>query len=123
MSSDLQTSHPVFPHCWKGSSLPSDDILLLESARQSDVVISVDGAIHRAAGPLLLAENRTHGGCQDGEAVESGGYSLPAKRNLASCLYLINLLLIVRRHLHGGPERRTPGGPTPRLQQLPEEND
>ena len=103
--------------------MPSEDILLLESARQSDVVISVDGAIHRAAGPLLLAENRTHGGCQDGEAVESGGYSLPAKRNLAPRPYLINLLLIVRRHLHGGPERRTPGGPTPRLQKLPEEND
>jgi len=39
----------------------------------------VDGAIHRAAGPMLLAENRDHQGCQDGEAVESGGYRLPAK--------------------------------------------
>ena len=42
-------------------------------------LISVDGAIHRAAGPLLLQENQTHGGCDDGEAVVSGGYCLPAK--------------------------------------------
>jgi len=39
----------------------------------------VDGAIHRAAGKMLLKENRTHGGCPDGEAVISGGYKLPAK--------------------------------------------
>jgi len=39
----------------------------------------VDGAIHRAAGDNLRNENREHGGCQDGEAVISGGYRLPAK--------------------------------------------
>jgi len=39
----------------------------------------VDGAIHRAAGPLLVEENKTHGGCRDGDAVISGGYRLPAK--------------------------------------------
>jgi len=39
----------------------------------------VDGAIHRGAGKMLLEENRTHGGCSDGEAVVSGGYRLPAK--------------------------------------------
>ena len=84
-------------------------------------MIAVDGAIHRAAGPRLLRENRDHQGCQDGEAVESGGYELPAKCNTLS-YNSHHVPSINRRHLHRRSERRTPRSPPESLQKLSEED-
>lgn len=44
----------------------------------------VDGAIHRAAGPELLAFNRTLGGCVTGEAKLSPGFRLPARHVIST---------------------------------------
>ncbi|XP_058143558.1 ADP-ribose glycohydrolase MACROD2 isoform X2 [Dasypus novemcinctus] len=73
-------------------SLYRGDITLLEV---DAIVNAVDGCIHRAAGPCLLAECRTLNGCDTGHAKITCGYDLPAK-------YVIHTVgPIARGHING----------------------